>query len=273
MAAEKLKLGVIVNAYDDPEGSMQKVADLGLPTCQVSWRPLGEKEVAGRVKEAAQARGIEITTWWTHTPGMHSWDFVAGPISIGLVPTSTRFARIRALENGAQIAAELGIPSITTHVGFLPEAPYDPVYLETLHALKEVVTICRSLGVEFWFETGQETPITLLRTIQNLGEEGIGINLDPANLLMYGKGNPVDALDVFGKYVRGLHAKDGEYPTNGDKLGVEKPLGEGRVDFPILMGKLKELGYNGAVTIEREITGDQQIADIKRAMELLDPLL
>ena len=126
--------------------------------------------------------------------------------------------------------------------------------------------------MQFWFETGQETPITLLRTIEDVGTGNMGINLDPANLLMYGKANPVDALDVFGKYVTGVHAKDGEYPTNGRDLGVEMPLGEGRVNFQVLIPKLKALGYTGALTIEREISGPQQNEDIRRAMELLDPL-
>jgi len=109
--------------------------------------------------------------------------------------------------------------------------------------------------------------------IQDIGGDNVGINLDPANLLMYGKGNPIDALDVFGQYVRGIHAKEGEYPTDGANLGREKPLGEGRVNFPVLLPKLKEKGFSGAVTIEREIAGPQQIADIKHAMKLLEPLL
>jgi sugar phosphate isomerase/epimerase len=90
---------------------------------------------------------------------------------------------------------------------------------------------------------------------------------------MYGKANPIDALDVFGQYVKGVHAKDGEYPTNGKQLGVEKPLGEGRVNFPLLIDKLKKLNYGGALTIEREISGPQQIADIERAIKILAALI
>lgn len=85
-------------------------------------------------------------------------------------------------------------------------------------------------------------------------------------------GNPVDALDVFGRYVRGVHAKDGRYPTNGRELGRETPLTEGQVDFPVLIPKLKSLGYRGALTIEREISDPQQADDIRRAIRLLEPL-
>ena len=112
-----------------------------------------------------------------------------------------------------------------------------------------------------------------MRILEDIGTDNLGINLDPANLLMYGKANPVDALDVLGAYVRGVHAKDGEYPTDGRKLGVEKPLGEGRVDFLRPLAKLKALGYDGALTIEREISGPQQIEDIKRSKRFLEQIL
>ena len=106
-----------------------------------------------------------------------------------------------------------------------------------------------------------------------MGTGNLGINLDPANLLMYGKGNPVDALGVFGEYVRGVHGKDGEYPTDGRHLGHEKPMGEGLVDYPRFIAKLKSIGYDRTITIEREIKGDQQIADILAAKELLQRLI
>ena len=128
-------------------------------------------------------------------------------------------------------------------------------------------------GQYFLFETGQETPVTLLRTIEDIGTDNLGINLDPANLILYGKANPVDALDVFGKYVRDVHAKDGLYPTDGKHLGRETPLGEGKVDFPRLIAKLREVGYDGSLTIEREISGEQQLKDILRGKALLEELI
>ena len=101
----------------------------------------------------------------------------------------------------------------------------------------------------------------------------LGVNLDPANLLMYGKGNAIDALDVLGEYVRGVHAKDGEYPVDGRELGMEKPVGQGRVNFPMLLNKLKAIGYKGALTIEREISGEEQIKDIIETKKLLENLI
>ena len=270
-----LKLGVMVALSEGPERAIEKVRDLGLTTCQVSnWNPdLLTPEVASHLRRAAAERSVEISTFWAGYPGRMVWNFVEGPTTIGLVPPNTRLERTDVLKRASDFARWLGVASITTHVGFIPENLSDPDYRGVVEALTEVATHCRDNGQSFWFETGQETPITLLRTIEDVGTGNLGINLDPANLLMYGKANPLDSLDVFGGLVRGVHAKDGEYPTNGRQLGVEKPLGEGRVGFHALVPKLKGLGFTGALTIEREVRGPEQVAGIRQAIQVLEPLL
>lgn len=269
-----LNLGVVISLSEEPGRELKKVRELGLPTCQVqSWqRELFSEKIAERVLTAVNEYGVEVTTIWTGLPGPAVWDFIEGPTTIGLVPELYRAQRVAALKEGADFAVRVGVPSITTHVGFIPENPDNPLYPGLLDALREVVGYCRDRGVLFCFETGQETPVTLLRVMEDLGSDNVGVNLDPANLLMYGKANPVDALDIIGESVQGVHAKDGEYPTNGRQLGEEKPLGEGRVNFPLLIPKLKSLGYRGALTIEREISGPRQVADIKRAIAILSEL-
>jgi sugar phosphate isomerase/epimerase len=270
----RLELGVIAALPKGPEEELAKAHELGLPTCQVTcWLPeFLSAEMAGRLVAASERYGVAVTTIWAGGPGPAVWDFIEGPTTIGLVPPAYRAERVAMLKKGADFCVQVGVSSVTTHVGFIPESPSNPLYPGLLDALREVVAYCGERGLTFCFETGQETPTTLLRVIEDLGGENVGINLDPANLLLYGKANPVDALDVFGQYVVGVHAKDGEYPTNGRQLGVEKPLGEGRVNFPALIPKLKALGYRGALTIEREISGPQQIADIRRAIEILSAL-
>jgi L-ribulose-5-phosphate 3-epimerase len=270
-----LKIGVMAPLENGPGEELKRVHDFGLPTCQVvCWqRDLFTAEIAERLVAASKENEVEVTTIWVGAPGPHIWDFVQGPVSIGIVPPELRAERVAMLKEGVDFAARVGAPSITTHAGFIPENMTDPLYPGVIAALREVVEYCGERGLGFWFETGQETPVVMLRVIEELGYDNLGINLDPANLLMYGKANPIDALDVFGQYVRGVHAKDGEYPTNGRELGVEKPLGEGRVNFPVLIAKLKALGYTGALTIEREISGPQQIADIEHAIEVLSALV
>lgn len=270
----RLRIGVITSLGHDPRVEIKKVHDLGLPTCQINcWNAeqYTEDKLAA-LKSATQEFGVEITSLWTGYPGKVHWNFTEGPATIGLVPPETREERVKALLAGAEFAAKLGVSSTTTHAGFIPENPLDPLYSGTVEALATVAKRCKELGLSFCFETGQETPVTLLRTMKDIGTGNLGVNLDPANLLMYGKANPIDALDILGPYVKGVHAKDGEYPTNPDDLGVEKPMGEGRVNFPALVAKLKSIGYSGALTIEREISGDQQVKDIQMAIKLLEPL-
>jgi len=270
----QLPIGVLVPLKPEPEAEIHKVTELGLHSCQVcSWDPAVWTKVTGeKLVAAAKKHGVTITTFWAGYPGPAQWNFQSGPETIGLVPATYRAMRVAALQKAADFAARFHLPSITTHVGFLPVNPGDPVFVDSVAAIKQVASHCQTRGIEFWFETGQETPVTLLRTIEQVGTGNLGINLDPANLILYGMANPVDALDVFGQYVRGVHAKDGLYPTTGDKLGREVALGDGKVNFPVLIPKLKAGGYHGALTIEREISGAQQIADIQKAIKLLEPL-
>ena len=132
----------------------------------------------------------------------------------------------------------------------------------------------RQVGQYFLFETGQETPVTLLRTIEDIGTDSLGINLDPANLILYGKANPVDALDVFGKYAGAMSTpRTVCTPRTASTSDAKTPLGEGKVDFPRLIAKLREVGYDGSLTIEREISGEQQLKDILRGKALLEELI
>jgi len=270
-----IRLGVLVPLQEPVKVAIRKARELGFSTCQVICWDIGlyRRDLAQRLEVTARQLGVEITSLWSGTVGEYVWDFQSGPATIGLVPEDLRPARVEALKRASDFAKWIGAPSVTTHVGFIPENPADPLYPGLIAALTEVATCCAKNGQSFWFETGQETPVTLLRAIQDVGAANLGINLDPANLLIYGKGNPIDALDILGAYVRGVHAKDGEYPTDPRQLGQEKPLGKGRVDFPALVTKLDALDYQGTLTIEREITGSQQIADIESGKAYLERIL
>jgi L-ribulose-5-phosphate 3-epimerase len=267
-----MRLGVIVHIGKDPESALAKVHELGLPTCQAGISDY-EPAMVTRLRGALDRYGIEATALNTAGPGPAVWNFDQGPLTIGLVPRKYRQARIDHLKRASDFAQQCGIPALHTHCGFIPENPNDPVYRETVQAIREVVSHCKRNGQIFLYETGQETPITLLRTMQDVGLDNQGVNLDPANLILYGKANPVDALDVFGTLVRGIHAKDGLYPTDPHRLGEEVPIGQGKVDFPRLIRRLKELNYRGPITIEREIEGPQQTEDIRKAIVYLRALI
>jgi L-ribulose-5-phosphate 3-epimerase len=268
----QMRLGMIVGVDKDPEGALKKVHDLGLPTAQVGVEDFSDDNFS-HLAAALKKFGIEATALNTSGPGPDVWDFYHGPETIGLVPRQYRAARVEHLKRGSDFAKKAGIPAVHTHFGFIPENPNDPLYAETVTAIREVVSHIKSNGQFVLYETGQESPITLLRCIQDVGLDNQFVNLDTANLILYGKGNPVDALDVVGKLVRGMHAKDGLFPTDPKKLGEEVPIGQGKVNFPRLFKRLKELNYRGPVTIEREISGPQQLEDVRQEKVYLEKLI
>ena len=232
-----------------------------------------DSAMAAPLADALGRYSLEATALVVTGAGPEVYDFYQGPLTIGLVPREYRQARIALIKKASDFAKTLGIPAFHTHCGFVPENPSDPLYKETVDALCEVTGYCKANGQIVLYETGQETPTTMLRYIEDVGLDNQFVNLDTANLILYGNGNPVDALDVIGKLVRGVHAKDGMFPTDPKKLGEEVPIGQGKVDFPKVIRRLKALGYTGAITIEREISGPKQVEDIKKEKEYLERLI
>ena len=270
----KPHLGVVtgVSGKMPPDQAIAKVKAFGLDCCQVGvgMSPSG---LAEPLKAALAKYQIEATAALTLGQGKMVWDFYQGPLTIGLVPQETRAARIDALKRASDLAKQCDIHAVHTHCGFIPENPNEPLYAEAVKAIQEVAGYCKANGQTFLMETGQETPVTLLRAITDAGLDNIGVNLDTANLILYGKGDPVAALDVIGKYVRGLHAKDGLYPTDPKHLGEEVAIGKGKVEFAEVMRKLHKLNYTGPITIEREISGARQEDDIRASITYLQRLI
>lgn len=267
------KIGVMFSLHSDTDVDLafKKVADMGLDCCQVSvWNmALYTDAFAAELKAASEKYNVEIAALWAGWSGPCEWNFTYGPSTLGLVPPAYRGIRLAELRQASDFAEKVGITNVATHVGFMPENPDDPNFAGTIGALRNLCKYMQKKGQTFLFETGQETPVTMLRAIEAIEYENVGINFDTANLMLYGKANAVDALDVFGKYVRNTHCKDGFYPTTGSALGKEVPMGEGKANFPAIVAKLCELGYEGPYIIEREIKGDKQIEDIEKGVKLL----
>jgi len=268
-------IGVIYSLSELLENGPDKLMDLNIDCVQLSSgnTELYTEKNAETVKKMLDGK-IKITSFWAGWSGPAVWDSVDGPHTLGLVPPAFRFQRMNELLKGADFASMLGTVNMATHVGFIPEHPSFPEYRGVVQALKYIASYCKNKGIYFNFETGQETPVTLMRCIKDIGLDNLGINFDPANLLLYGRGNPVDAINIFGNYIRGVHIKDGDYPF-GDfySLGQERQVGEGSVNFPVFLPKLLKQGYKGDLYIEREISGDRQIKDIKETIEYLKKMM
>jgi len=268
--APAISLGVISYA-NNPEEDLKIVRDLGFPTCQLDIDKYSP-ELAKRLATSLEKYRIKPTTLICMGPGDYKWNFIEGPSTIGLVPREYRSARVERLRLGTDFCKAAGIPAIHAHFGFIPENPKDVLYTEFIDIMKQVAGYALEKGVDVYFETGQETPVTLLRAIQDIGTGNLYINYDTANLVMYGKANPLDGLKVIGKYVRALHAKDGLYPTNPNELGREVPIPQGEVNFPAIISFLKKLNFTGSITIECELSGSNN-AYILKTKDYLEKLI
>jgi sugar phosphate isomerase/epimerase len=269
---KRMRLGIITGLSKDPDATIKRVHDFGFTTCQLGIGAFDDALVA-KLRDALAKYKIEVTSAVAGGPGPEIYDFYQGPMTIGLVPRQTRAARIERIKQVSDFSKKAGIPGVQSHCGFIPENPNDPLYGEAVKAIRTVAEYCKQNGQTFRCETGQETPITLLRAIKDVGLDNVGVNFDAANLILYGKANPVDAVELLGPHIMGIHAKDGLYPTDTKELGKEVPIGKGKVNFPVLIERLKKAGYQNAVTIEREIEGAAQTKDIQEAKAYLEKLI
>ena len=275
-ALKPMELGLLIAPFGAPEERIRRVGELGFSNCFLSldgyigaFTPDLERQLGDLL---ARYR-LTATTVEVVGPGPLEWNFTRGPATIGLVPPGTRASRIDALCQVSDFAKQLGIPQVQTHCGFIPENPADPLYPGTVDAIREVARHCQANGQYFLMETGQETPTTMSRMIRDVAMPNLAVGLDTANLILYGKANPVDAVDILGPHIRSIHAKDGRWPTDPNELGKEVLIGQGLVDFRQVFTKLHRLGYAGAVTIERETSGPEQIEDVRQEKLYLERIL
>lgn len=272
-----MKIGVCIGIDDlaDFEKQISEFPKEGFTTCQLlAWNPkIRTPENAEKIKKLLAEYNVTPSAYWAGWEGPGVWDFYDGPKTLGLVPPEYREMRVKNLCDGADFAKLLGIQDVITHMGFIPENPNDPEFMPFCDAVRTVAEHLKKNDQYLLFEAGQETPTTMLRCFEVVGTDNLGVNLDTANVILYGKANPVDALDVFGDKVRNLHAKDGRYPTNGRNLGEETRIGDGKVDFRALIQKLHDIGYDSHITIEREINGEKQIEDIRYAKKYLQEII
>jgi len=282
--AYKNKIGIILELsrfFEIAQSeAMDRMIDAGLETVQVLVHtgsfPLTSEENTEKLLKMIDGR-LTITSVWGGWSGPQVWNFIDGPATLGLVPEAYRAMRLKELEVSADYARRLGVHDLATHVGFVPEQPCYQGYRELVSGVRYIADYCAKNDLYFNFETGQETPVTLMRLFDDVGASNLGVNLDPANLILYGRGNPVDAVDIYGEKIRGVHVKDGDYPK-GDfsKLGVQKVVGEGSVNFPVFLPKLLKNGYQGDLYIEHEISGvaeDKRTDDIIRTIAYIKTLM
>lgn len=259
---EEITLGVIQYDFSDIDKSFKELHDLGFGSCQLNYQKGMDEAFAQKLKAASVKHRIKVTTV-VAVPGHCVWNFRQGPSTIGLVPEEGREEKLRVYREMIDFCVMAGVPAMHSHFGFIPEDPSSEQYKSFIEVMKGLANYAKERDIMIYFETGQETPTTLVRAIQDIGTGNVFINCDLANLVMYGKANPLDAVKMFGHLIKEFHAKDGKYPTDPYELGAEVSIPTGEVDFPAVIAELKKLNFKGSVTIERELGGSQRDYIIK----------
>jgi sugar phosphate isomerase/epimerase len=233
------------------------------------------KAAADAFLAKAKAAGVTVTCVFGGFDGESYADIPTVTRTVGLVPPATRAARTKEMKEIADFARLLGVDVVGLHLGFVPHDASDPLYREVLAVSRDLCDHCKSQQQDVHLETGQESADALLQFITDMQRDNLFINFDPANMILYGCGEPIAALKLLGKYVRSVHCKDAKWAANpGKEWGREVPLGEGDVGMENYLRTLKEIGYTGPLTIEREIPQEpeRQKAEIGHAARLLTEL-
>jgi sugar phosphate isomerase/epimerase len=275
-ALRDLEIGVMFWPGRDPLATIREVKSLGVRCGQMGIP--GEFALEGQADEWAKAMRDEDFTIVTVFCAYIGENYADGPTvqrTVGFIPPKTRDERELRTREVSDFAAAIGVKSVACHIGFVPENREDENYQAVLGMVRRICDHAAVHGQTFCLETGQEPADTLLNFLAEVDRKNIGINFDPANMIMYGTGDPIQAIAILAPHTLSIHAKDGVWPVKDvpGALGVEKPLGQGAVGMEQFMAKLKQLGYKGTIHIEREIEDqEQRKADIRAGVELLTRL-
>ncbi len=274
---DKWPIGVFASLDAGLGVKLEVARELGVPTIHLHAPEKGSRtqEQADQFLAKLKDYGIAISAVFAGFEGESYADIPTVKRTIGLVPPETRAARTREMKEIADFARVLGVDVVALHMGFIPEDPADPLYAEVVDVTRDVCDHCRSNDQRLHLETGQESADGLLRFIDQVDRGNLFINFDPANMILYGSGEPIAALKKVGHLVRSVHCKDAKWAAKpGEEWGAEVPVGEGDVGMEDFLRTLAEIGYDGPLTIEREIPEEpeRQKAEIGGGVRLLNDL-
>ena len=267
-------LAVMFWAGRDPVETLQELVSMGVRCGQLGIP--GDFDLTGAAKawkQATESMAFTIYTVFAAYEGESYADVEAVRNTVGFVPPAMREERERRTLEVSRFAYEIGSPAIATHIGCIPHDRHDPNYVAVLAMVRSVCDAAAQFEQNFALETGQEPAEQLLEFLHATNRGNLGINFDPANMILYGTGDPVEALQILQRHILSVHCKDGKWPAAPGALGQETPLGAGAVEWLKFLRQLETIGYRGPLAVERE-TDDaaQRLADIRSALALLKEL-
>ncbi|MGE4618438.1 MAG: sugar phosphate isomerase/epimerase family protein [Planctomycetota bacterium] len=246
---------------------IDKVQSTQLSAIQLALDPIRSDWGAGAFDQIRQA-GIEILSGMMMLEGEDYSSLETIRETGGVRPDAKWQINLEYARENARLAAAAGISLVTFHAGFIPHDHDDPERHKMLDRLATFSAIFNDAGCRVALETGQETASTLCSVLQELALPDVGVNFDPANMILYGMGDPVAALEQLAPHIFQLHIKDAFPSSNREEWGSEEPVGTGAVDWPAFFRVLQEQGIEGDLVIERE-AGTQRVEDVIRAHQLV----
>jgi len=252
-----------------PQELAARLEDIGIHRVQLALDPLRENPKVWDATEACfREKGISVVSGMFGCVGEDYSTLQSIRDTGGLAPDSTWEQNRKNIRATVPIARRLGLKLLAFHAGFLPHDESDPNFGKMLARLSEVADVFADAGMNLGLETGQETAPVLLEVLQKLNKKNVGVNFDPANMILYDKGNPIEALRVLGGWVRQVHIKDAVRTKVPGTWGEEVPVGTGQVDWGAFMATLNAHNPTCDLVIERE-AGQQRVADIRFARQTL----
>jgi L-ribulose-5-phosphate 3-epimerase len=256
-----------------PQELVSKLEATGIRRVQLALDPLVQAPANwGSTPELFRERQIAIASGMFGCVGEDYTTLETIRLTGGIAPDATWDQNLKNIRETAALAGRLGLKIVTFHAGFLPHEETDPNFTKMLGRLGQVADIFAAGNIVLGLETGQETAPVLAQLLTKLGRKNVGVNFDPANMILYDKGNPIEALRLLGPWIRQVHIKDAVRTRNPGTWGEEVPAGTGEVDWKAFFTTLKQLGFSGDCVIERE-AGNQRVEDIRRARELAEKIL
>jgi L-ribulose-5-phosphate 3-epimerase len=250
----------------DVAGVAEVMKKIGLQYVHLGVRPAVEDE-AGAVLKAMQQQDWTISSTMIDFPQEDYTTVDRIKVTGGIAPDDCWERNRELFLQAVRVTAELGVKYLSTHAGFIDES--DPAYAKKFYdRIRCLADAAAEQDIMLLLETGQETAEELREFLETLNHPAVAVNFDPANIILYDKGNPIEAVKVLADKIKHIHIKDALRTKEPGTWGAEVPWGQGEVDSKTFLQTLKEIGFDGVLAIERE-AGDDRIGDIKLAAERL----
>jgi L-ribulose-5-phosphate 3-epimerase len=247
----------------------QRLQEIGLNRVQIDLDAIRKDPTAWKgLEKSCRQQNIHVLAGMFRTVN----EDYASPQRIretgGLLPDETWQDSWEAAQESADLAQRLGLKLVSFHAGFIPAEETDPSFEKMLHRIRLVADYFASRNIDLALETGQESALTLKMFLEKVGRVNVGVNFDPANMLIYDMGNPIDALEVLGPWIKQCHAKDGLRPQHQGDWGEEVVIGTGEVNWTQFLQTLQRIRFPGYIFIERE-AGEKRGTDIRAGLDAL----